>query len=240
MATGVPTKVVKKYIKMQINQIIEYLLSIPKSFYVSWRLTKSLKNAIKLPVIVRYNTILKSLKGNLEFNFQPIKTGIVRCGFGCVGIFDKKYQRSILEISGQVIISGKCFFGTGSRICVMEKGILEIGNNFNNTAKITVVCAKNIKIESDVLTSWDTFIMDTDFHHIINTNTNKLSIMEKPISIGKNVWIGMHSVVLKGSEIADGCIVGACSLVSGKFDEQNCLLAGDPAKIIKKNITRNE
>lgn len=122
----------------------------------------------------------------------------------------------------------------------MENGILEIGNNFNNSAKITIVCAKNIKIESDVLTSWDTFIMDTDFHHVIDTNTNNLSIMEKPISIGKNVWIGMRSVVLKGSKIADGCIVGACSLVAGKFDEQNCLLAGDPAIIIKKNITRNE
>lgn len=204
------------------------------------RLVKSLKIALKLPIIVRYDTILKSLNGRLLFKNQLIQTGIIRCGFGGVGIFDKRYQRSILEIAGQITISGKCFFGTGSRICVMKNGFLEIGNNFNNSAKMTIVCAKNIKIENDVLTSWDTFIMDTDFHHVINTNTNKLSIMEKPIFIGKNVWIGRRSVVLKGSEIADGCIVGTCTLVSGKFYEQNCLLAGTPAKIIKKNITRNE
>ena len=40
----------------------EKLLSIPKSFWVSLHFF-SFKDAIKLPVVVRYNTKIQSLKG---------------------------------------------------------------------------------------------------------------------------------------------------------------------------------
>ena len=49
---------------MQISKIIEYILSLPKSVYVSFRLF-SLKDAVKVPVLVRYNCSLLSLKGNV-------------------------------------------------------------------------------------------------------------------------------------------------------------------------------
>jgi bifunctional N-acetylglucosamine-1-phosphate-uridyltransferase/glucosamine-1-phosphate-acetyltransferase GlmU-like protein len=35
--------------------------------------------------------------------------------------------------------------------------------------------------------------------------------------IGDNVWVGTRAVILKGSRVADGCIVGAGSLIAGKF-----------------------
>ena len=47
---------------MKISEIIERLLSIPKSLYVSYRLFP-IKDAIKLPVLVRYNCSLLSLQG---------------------------------------------------------------------------------------------------------------------------------------------------------------------------------
>ena len=49
---------------MKISKIIEYILSLPKSVYVSFRLF-SLKDAVKVPVLVRYNCSLLSLKGNV-------------------------------------------------------------------------------------------------------------------------------------------------------------------------------
>lgn len=42
----------------------EKLLSIPLSFYVSWRLT-SLKQALKLPILVRFDAKLVSLTGKV-------------------------------------------------------------------------------------------------------------------------------------------------------------------------------
>ena len=39
--------------------------------------------------------------------------------------------------------------------------------------------------------------------------------------------------ILKGTQLGDGCVVGAGAVVSGKFEE-NCVIAGNPAKVIRK------
>ena len=63
---------------MDIKLIIKALISIPKSLYFClhfWRLG----DAIKLPVLVSYNTTLKKLDGNIQLN--RIKPGTVKIGF---------------------------------------------------------------------------------------------------------------------------------------------------------------
>nr|WP_279310980.1 acyltransferase [Ruminococcus sp. D55t1_190419_H1] len=49
--------------------------------------------------------------------------------------------------------------------------------------------------------------------------------------IGKNVFIGMNSIILMGSNIGDNVIIGAGSVVSGRIPS-NTVCAGNPAKII--------
>ena len=53
------------------------------------------------------------------------------------------------------------------------------------------------------------------------------------IHIGKNCFLGCNSIILKGTFLGDGCVVGAGAVVSGKF-EDNCVIAGNPAKIIRR------
>lgn len=48
-----------------MNKILEHILSIPKSFYVSSKYFP-LKDAVKLPIMVRYNTVLLGLKGKIS------------------------------------------------------------------------------------------------------------------------------------------------------------------------------
>ena len=72
--------------------------------------------------------------------------------------------------------------------------------------------------------------MDSDFHKI-ETNTNN----ETGVVIGNHVWVGANSTVLKNVTIEDGAIVGANSLVT-KNVSSNCVVAGNPAKVIKENI----
>ncbi|WP_244178467.1 DapH/DapD/GlmU-related protein [Maribacter litoralis] len=55
------------------------------------------------------------------------------------------------------------------------------------------------------------------------------------ITIGKKCWIGMNSVILPGVKLGDNVIVGAGSVVTKSFEENNITIAGVPAKIIKKN-----
>lgn len=62
-----------------------------------------------------------------------------------------------------------------------------------------------------------------------STVTNTI---HKDVIIGKHVVIGSNSVVLPGVELADGCSVGAMSLVT-KSVEGPYVMAGVPAKKIK-------
>ena len=50
------------------------------------------------------------------------------------------------------------------------------------------------------------------------------------------LWIGARTMVLKGAQIPSNSIVGACALVNKEFTEENTVLAGIPAKIIKRNV----
>lgn len=56
----------------------------------------------------------------------------------------------------------------------------------------------------------------------------------KDIIIGDKCWIGMNCVILPGVELGPNTIVGAGSIVTKSFKEGNCVIAGNPAKIIKK------
>ena len=51
------------------------------------------------------------------------------------------------------------------------------------------------------------------------------------IRIGSDVWIGALTAVLDGSDIGNGCVVGASSLVRGVLDEF-CIYAGNPIRKI--------
>ena len=53
----------------------------------------------------------------------------------------------------------------------------------------------------------------------------------KPISVGNNCFIGMRTILLPGTTLGDNVIVGAGSVVKGKFPD-NVVIAGNPAKIL--------
>jgi acetyltransferase-like isoleucine patch superfamily enzyme len=61
----------------------------------------------------------------------------------------------------------------------------------------------------------------------------------KPIIIGDYSWIGMNSVVTAGVELGTRTIVGAGSVVTRSFPDGFCVIAGNPAKVIK-NLNKEE
>ncbi len=61
----------------------------------------------------------------------------------------------------------------------------------------------------------------------------------KDIIIGDDCWIGMNSVILPGVVIGKKTVVGAGSIVTESFPEGKCVIAGNPAKIIK-NLDFND
>ena len=55
-----------------------------------------------------------------------------------------------------------------------------------------------------------------------------------PVKIGAFCWIGMGAKILPATLLGDFTIVGAGSVVTSSFEDGYCVIAGNPAKIIKQ------
>ena len=111
-----------------------------------------------------------------------------------------------------------------------------IGNN------VTVYSAKNTTIDETSLQhifigdntqiTAGVIILAHDYSYSVLGNIyGELPRQQKDTIIGKNVFIGMNSIILMGSNIGDNVIIGAGSVVSGHIPS-NTVCAGNPAKII--------
>jgi acetyltransferase-like isoleucine patch superfamily enzyme len=110
-----------------------------------------------------------------------------------------------------------------------------IGNNVGISGA-TIYARNSITIGENTHIGGNAKILDNDFHPLEIEARNKdikEKIASKPIVIGKNCFIGCNALVLKGTILGDGCVVGAGAVVSGTF-EGNCIIAGNPARVIKR------
>lgn len=131
-------------------------------------------------------------------------------------------------------INAKSFsIHSGCTVVVMNGGNLVLGANSYLNRNATIVCSKEIVVGENVAISQNVIIRDSDIHHII-IDGKELS-NTAPIHIGNNVWIGTSTTILKGVTIGDGAVIAAGSVVT-KDVPSNCLVAGNPAKIIKQSI----
>ena len=82
---------------------------------------------------------------------------------------------------------------------------------------------------------WNIALNTSDGHYTFNNGIDRP--FEGPIVIGNHVWIASNCIVSKNTEVASECIIAQVTLLTGVFGEENCLIAGLPAKIIKRNYT---
>lgn len=157
----------------------------------------------------------------------------IRFGFHKVSILEPS-SKSILIVckGGTIHFKGSAHIGKGSKLRVDKEANLVLGDNFAISANSTINCYKSIKFGKDIQFSWDCLVMDTDSHAIFSQNGKRIN-ENREIVFGDKIWIGCRSTILKGSVIPSGCVIGACSFVSGsKFDEHS-IIAGSPAISIK-------
>lgn len=116
--------------------------------------------------------------------------------------------------------------GSNSHIRCVEKVIL---GEYSAIANNTVICDNN----NHPVNPADRMIM-----RLTPLGSDERSWKHAdhaPIIIGKNVWIGEYCRICKGVTIGDGSIVAANAVVT-KNVPPNCIVAGNPAKIVKTDI----
>ena len=93
----------------------------------------------------------------------------------------------------------------------------------------------SVTIGRDCMISWNILIWCTDMHTVTDINgfpTNQ----GQSVVIGDHVWIGRDVHIGKNTQIPPYSIIGWNSNVTAKFDEPNVVIAGNPAKIVKRGI----
>ena len=123
-------------------------------------------------------------------------------------------------------------------ISLNKDSVCFIGKNnyFNGMTTIVASETKNVIIGSDCLFSYSIIMRTSDGHGIYSTEDKERLNHAKSIYVGDHVWFGQNSFILKGTEIHSGSIIGAGSILSNKFIPSNVTFAGNPARLIKKNV----
>jgi phenylacetic acid degradation protein len=131
-------------------------------------------------------------------------------------INESSFVHPLAAVTGNVIIGKDCYIGPGAAI----RGdwgqiILEDGVNVQENCTIHMFPGKSITLKESAHIGHGAII-----HGAI---------------IGKNVMIGMNSVVMDGAEVGDDSIIGAMSFVKAAMKiPKRSLVVGNPAKIIKE------
>lgn len=98
--------------------------------------------------------------------------------------------------------------------------------SFVNGCEIIAGDFANIHIGAECMFSSDVLVKGSRNTSIDGSNR---------VMVGNHVWAGYRSCLLTGCSIGDGCIIGARGVVCG-YVPNNCLVAGNPHKILKKNV----
>ena len=152
------------------------------------------------------------------------------------------------SIKNNVIFNNNVMFL--GKINISNKGKIVIGENTSIRKNCILNCANRIIIGDNVIFADNVIVSDTN-HHPVNPEDRLIMIQSgwstklwswdyadsNEVKIGNNVWIGQYSRILKGVVIGDNAIVASNSVVT-KDVPANAIAAGNPAKIVKTNIDK--
>jgi acetyltransferase-like isoleucine patch superfamily enzyme len=170
-----------------------------------------------------------SLRGIKNIHTQ----GRLEIGTDYVGFMHPK-DRTFLNIKGSLSFAGGYNIGRGCRIDIEEGGSVTIGHGGYINTNTSIIIMHGLSIGDNCVISWNCQFLDEDFHSI---NYEGRLEGDPKISIGDRVWVGCGVKIYKGTQIADGCVVDADSVVRGQFTQANTLIGGNPARVIKENIS---
>lgn len=187
-----------------------------------------LEKSVNNKIIIEKNAILKNCKIRIKGNNNLI---IIKENTRLINS-----KLDIREYGNKLVIENECelknsllFFQNINSNIFIDKNTTCEGMKLISTEPF------DIKIGKNCILSYDIEIRNTDSHEIFSMLNGKRINEGKEVIIEDKVWIGTRCVILKGSIVEKGAILGAGSILSGRV-ESNSIYAGIPAKKIKNEI----
>lgn len=136
----------------------------------------------------------------------------------------RRTKRSFKSCGERVYISPKC--------SIWSEDCLEVGDDVCIHAFTYIFAVGGVNIGAGTMISSNCSI--TSITHPKNSSYRILEPgIEKPIIIGKNVWIGTGAIILPGITVGDHAIIGAGSVVIKNVPPET-IVVGNPAKLLNK------
>jgi acetyltransferase-like isoleucine patch superfamily enzyme len=108
--------------------------------------------------------------------------------------------------------------------------LIKIGKNVSFGGNVLLHADAPIEIgDNSMIAFQTTFYTST---HDYNDHPMWLKKINKPIKVGKHVWIGTGAIILPGVIIEDFAVIAAGSVVAANVPE-GAIVAGNPARILK-------
>lgn len=136
---------------------------------------------------------------------------------------------SKVYIGENVSMHGQWCLGVGCTLKIGDK------TTSTNPVYITIAEHTTLDIGSDCMFATNNQIRTDDAHPIYDVHTGKRLNVSRDIIIGDRVWVAYGATIFGGTQIGKGSVVGAFSVVKKHFPN-NCVLAGVPAKVVRKDI----
>lgn len=127
-----------------------------------------------------------------------------------------------IKYHSSIYLNGNAFFeigqgsGIGSFETQFKDGIIKVGEK----------CMFSVGI----------VFRNDDGHRVFDKETNLQTNHPGDITIGNHVWVCKNASIIKKCSIGDNSIIAFGAVVT-KGCEAGCILAGNPAKVVKENIS---
>lgn len=122
-----------------------------------------------------------------------------------------------------------------SSVVVWQPWLLEVGDWVAISHRVNCYTVDKIVIGDNTTVSDDVFL-DSASHEITSPI---MELVAAPIKIGRNCWVASRAIVLPGRTVGDGGVVAAGAVVT-KDVEPWTVVGGNPAKLIKKRVLKDE
>lgn len=190
----------------------------------------------------------KGVDNIVEIGSRIEASGIVSGNKNSVIIKNSSFPASIkIKINGN---NNKVFIDENAMI----RDLTVVGGSHVRAHSTQLIIGKNFSVEANcmflICTSGNSLVIGDNClfsnnisircgetpHLIFDKNTGEYIDISEGVIIGNHVWVGEKAYITKNVTIGDECIVGACSVVTKRFDVTNAVIAGNPAKVVKKDI----
>lgn len=165
---------------------------------------------------------LKSAACTVKFRLHGFQASLV----ACEGRMPVLAGKGTVRIGRRFVIRGRvapCELSAG------ENAQLVIGDHVFLNQGVVIAAQESIEIGDGSLIGDFSAIYDSNWHQIDPGHPDK----PRPVTIGKNVWLGNGVLVLPGSSIGDHTVVAARSVVKGSLPAR-VLAAGNPAVVVRQ------